>query len=183
MLTVWTVTPELLRSVVSALGEMLMVLMAAVGFVVVMTMLITRLPATAVTEIDEVGMPSAVARALMKAAWLKSETVPARVSCCVTCGMYAPPGGAGDGGGGDGGGGDGAGGGGDGGGGEGEGGRGGGGKRNDAERTQTWFVAPPSEPLPHVAGDPGKLARQHAPWAPQKPVQVPCVALQPAQHS
>ena len=84
VLTVSTVTPAEAKVVVSWLGETFRVFVTAVGFVVVMTMLITRLPATAVTEIIEASMPRADARAAMKAAWLKSETVPARVSCCVT---------------------------------------------------------------------------------------------------
>ena len=115
------VTPELLRSVVSALGDTFSVLMAAVGFEVVMTMTRMTLPPMALTEIDEAGMPRAEARALMKAAWLKSEMLPPMVTCCITCGMYDAPGGAGDGGGG-----------------EGRGGEGGGGGLVPAAATQQW---------------------------------------------
>ena len=131
----------------SALGDTFSVLMAAVGFEVVMTMTRMTLPPTALTEIDEAGMPRAEARALMKAAWLKSEMLPPMVTCCITCGMYDAPGGAGTGGGGDGagdgGGGDGGGGEGDGGGGEGDGGGGegggdGGGGDMSVRSTQQW---------------------------------------------
>ena len=86
-MTVSTVTPAEAKVVVSWLGETFRVFVTAVGFVVVMTMLITRLPATAVTEIIEASMPRADARAAMKAAWLKSETVPERMKVDRTTAM------------------------------------------------------------------------------------------------
>ena len=52
-----------------------------------------------------------------------------------------------------------------------------------AAATHWWFDGPPSEPLPHAAGEPAQPCRQQAPAAPQKPGQAPCCCEQPPQHS
>ena len=49
---------------------------------------------------------------------------------------------------------------------------------------QQWPPLHPAEPEPHSTGELVKPARQHAPRAPQKPLEhMPCCELQPPQQS